>query len=128
MPITYEIDAEPGIIFERWSGEILPSDMGEHWVKLSMDTQRSGIYRNLVDVSDATPLFTGAEFWKQVDDNYREKMDQHHRMVAVLVNDEVHEKVARMWVAISAKTVTTRIFYSRDQAMEWLKAGSVRQP
>lgn len=128
MPITYEIDAEAGIIFERWCGEILPPDMGEHWVKLSMDTRQSGIYRALVDVSEATPLFPGAEFWKQVDDNFREKMDQQHRMVAVLVNDEAHEKVARMWVAISAKTVTTRIFYSRDQAMEWLKAGSVQQP
>ena len=126
MPITYEIDVEAGIIFQRWFGEILPPDMGEHWTKLTIDTHLSGIYRTLVDVSEATPLFTGAEFWKQVDDNYREKMDQNHRKVAVLVNDEAHEKVARMWVAISAKTVTTRIFYSRDQALEWLKADSVQ--
>jgi hypothetical protein len=123
MPITYVIDPQAGIQFSRWSGDILPSDLASHWAILNEDQNAQEVSLVLADLREANLDFTGAEFWKAVDDHFREAIAVRSFKNAVLVANVHQELAAKRWISIAPKTVVARVFWDEDQAKTWLKSG-----
>jgi hypothetical protein len=120
MPITYDIDTEAGKLFVNWHGKITLEEITRHWNTLLNDGKIPMVARVLTDLRDSTILFTGAEFWRTIDNHYRETLGLKTVIVAILVANEEQEKLARIWKSLAPKTVTVNIFSARNQAYAWL--------
>lgn len=124
MPISYQIDQGSGTLFVKMSGEVLPQELVRHWAALTEDPNVQSVSHALTDITESTPVFTGPELWKTLDDYFRETIDQMAIRQALLVANDQQEQAARTWIAIVPKTIVARVFYDRDQALEWLENGS----
>jgi hypothetical protein len=122
MPITYKIDQDSGIYHERWFGEILPLEMGQHWIALMNDPNYQDVYLCIADIREARLVFTGRELWNTVDDCFRETHGSKVIKVAVLVTNAQQEQFARKWIYIVPQSVSASIFFNEEQAQEWLKS------
>jgi hypothetical protein len=121
VPISYQIDQDSGTLFVKMSGEILPQELVRHWAALTEDLNVQSVSHALTDIRESTPVFTGPELWKILDDHFRETIDQMAIRQALLVANDQQEQAARKWIAIVPATIVARVFYDRDQALEWLK-------
>lgn len=120
MPIRYNIDVEAGILFVNWHGEVSLQELARHWDTLLSDGAFPQISRALTDLRGSTFAFSTAEFWRTIDDHYRDAIALKTFKVAILLAHEDHEKYAGIWKALVPKTVTVGLFYDFDQASAWL--------
>lgn len=122
MTITYVIDPLSGIQFTRWSGDILSSDLASHWANLNEDRDAQGISLVLTDLQEANLDFTGTEFWKAVDDHFREPLAERSMKNSILVANAQQELAARRWISIAPKGVVVKVFWDENLAKAWLKS------
>lgn len=120
MPITYTIDPQAGLLRVTWSGEVSLQELAEHWDRLLKDVAFPGVARALTDLRASTFAFEGAEFWRTIDDHYRDAISLKSFQVAILVANRDQEKYAGIWKTLVPKTVTVSIFEDSRQALAWL--------
>jgi hypothetical protein len=123
MPITYRIDGDSGILFVKMFGNILTSDIKEHWIDLAEDPSAAKTHRRLVDIREASFMIKGADIWRRVDEFYRKAVGERSIKVAIIAANDEQEVIFRKWAAVIPTNVKTKIFNDLNQAMEWLKDG-----
>lgn len=120
MPITYDIDTEAGVVFVNWHGDVSLQELEQHYIKLLNDKCFLKMHRALTDLRLSKLVFTSTEFWKTIDNIYRDAVARKPFKVAILVANEEHHKYAGIWKTLMPKTVTAAIFYDPIQASAWL--------
>ena len=120
MPITYNIDTEAGVVFVNWHGDVSLQELERHYNKLLNDENFTNIPRAFTDLRYSKLIFTSTEFWKTIDNIYRDAVEKKLLRVAILVANEEHNKYAGIWKTLMPKTVSAAIFYDPIQASAWL--------
>jgi hypothetical protein len=128
MPITYTIDAEAGILSVKWHGEVSLQELARHWDTLLNDSAFLEISRALTDLRASTFAFSHTEFWRTIDNHYRDAIEFKSFRVAILVASEDHERYAGIWKTLVPKTVTVRLFHDSAPASAWLRSGQDSEP
>ena len=122
MPIRYDIDVASGILFVKWHGEVSLLELAHHWDTLLSDEAFPEISCAITDLRESTFAFSNAEFWRTIDNHYRDAVEHKTFKVAILVANEDHEKYAGIWKTLVPKSVTVSLFHDPDQASAWLSS------
>src|SRR5688500_18067197 len=85
MPITHSIDADRGLIFETWQGDVTAADLRRFWLGYLADPQVMALRRTLVDMREARIVFTGSEFFDLVWDVAKPGLAGRRWMTAIVV-------------------------------------------
>jgi len=128
MPIRYHIDAESGILTVKWQGEVSLQDLARHWDTLLSDDAFPGISLAITDLRESTFAFSSAEFWRTIDNHYRDPIELKPFKVAILVANENHERHVGIWRALVPRTVTVGLFHDPTHAAAWLQSDPDPEP
>lgn len=120
MPITYTIDAATGTLFVTWQGAVSLQELAQHWDRLFQDEAFATVACALTDLRASTFQFTGGEFWRTIDDHYREAVERKPFKVAILAGSQEHARHVGIWKTLVPKTIQARLFHDREEALRWL--------
>jgi hypothetical protein len=120
MPITYSIDADLGVIFEAWQGDVTAADLRRYWQAYLADPRVMALRRTLVDLREARILFTGPEFFDLVADVVKPALGGRRWTTAIVVARAVQFGVSKQYQAFAETYSRDAIFEDYDAALRWL--------
>lgn len=124
MGITYEIDAEAGIVFERWTGRITATDLAAHWRTMVRDARVTSCTLDMADIRECEIEFSG-EAMRQLVETILEPVFRGRQLrLAVLVQAAVQFGVARQHRAFSGTFAEVAVFTDELEAREWILSQS----
>ena len=121
MPITYSIDPQLGVIFEKWSGDVLASDLASYWRSYLADPEVIAISRTVVDLRDSNPRFTGAELADLINTIVLPVLAGREWVTAIVVGKPVHVGVSRQYQVFAERYSRDAIFEEPEQALVWVQ-------
>jgi len=121
MPITYSIDPQQGVIFEKWSGDVLASDLGSYWRSYLADPEVIAIRKTVVDLRDSNPRFTGAELADLINTIVLPVLAGREWVTAIVVGKPVHVGVSRQYQVFAERYSRDAIFEEPEQALAWVR-------
>ena len=121
MPITYSIDPQQGVIFEKWSGDVLASDLASYWRSYLADPQVIAIRKTVVDLRDSNPRFTGAELADLIDTIVLPVLAGREWVTAIVIGGPVHVGVSRQYQVFAERYSRDAIFEEPEQALVWVQ-------
>jgi hypothetical protein len=121
MPITYSIDPQQGVIFEKWSGDVLASDLASYWRSYLADPQVIAIRRTVVDLRDSNPRFTGAELADLINTIVLPVLAGRGWVTAIVIGKPVHVGVSRQYQVFAERYSRDAIFEEPEQALVWVQ-------
>jgi hypothetical protein len=121
MPITYSIDPQLGVIFEKWSGDVLASDLASYWRSYLADPQVMAIRKTVVDLRDSNPRFTGAELSDLINTIVLPVLAGREWVTAIVVGKPVHVGVSRQYQVFAERYSRDAIFEEPEQALVWVQ-------
>ena len=127
MPITYSIDAERGLIFESWSGDVSASDLADYWRAYLADPEVMAIRRTVVDLRDSNPTFTGAELSSLIHNIVFDVLGERDWITAIVVAKPLQFGVSRQYQVFAECYSRDAIFEDPDLALAWIQ-GQQRAP
>ena len=127
MPITYSIDAERQIIFERWSGDVSGADLARYWRAYLADPHVLAIRRTVVDLRESNPTFTGAELASLIHTLVFDVLRGRDWITAIVVARPVQFGVSRQYQVFAECYSRDSIFEDLDLALAWIQ-GQERAP
>jgi len=127
LPITYSIDAERGLIFESWSGDVSASDLADYWRAYLADPEVMAIRRTVVDLRDSNPTFTGAELSSLIHNIVFDVLGERDWITAIVVAKPLQFGVSRQYQVFAECYSRDAIFEDPDLALAWIQ-GQQRAP
>ena len=127
MPITYSLDAERGLIFESWSGDVSASDLADYWRAYLADPEVMAIRRTVVDLRDSNPTFTGAELSSLIHNIVFDVLGERDWITAIVVAKPLQFGVSRQYQVFAECYSRDAIFEDPDLALAWIQ-GQQRAP
>jgi hypothetical protein len=121
MPITYSIDPQHGVIFEKWSGDVPASDLASYWRSYLADPQVLAIRKTVVDLRDSNPTFTGAELADLINTVVLPVLAGREWVTAIVVGRPVHVGVSRQYQVFAERYSRDAIFEEPEQALAWVQ-------
>lgn len=121
MPITYSIDPQQGVIFEKWSGDVLASDLASYWRSYLADPEVIAIRKTVVDLRDSNPRFTGAELADLINTIVLPVLAGREWVTAIVVGKPVHVGVSRQYQVFAERYSRDAIFEEPEQALAWVR-------
>src|SRR3954470_9909303 len=121
MPITYEVDPEQNLIYERWSGYVNARALGEHWHQYLVDPAVIACRRTLVDLRDAHIDFTGSELRHLVRTLVEPVLAGRAWTTALLVGRPSQRGSAHQYQVYAESYSEDAIFEDEDEALTWLR-------
>ena len=121
MPITYSIDPQQGVIFEKWSGDVLASDLASYWRSYLADPEVIAIRKTVVDLRDSNPRFTGAELSDLINTIVLPVLAGREWVTAIVVGKPVHVGVSRQYQVFAERYSRDAIFEEPEQALVWVQ-------
>jgi len=121
MPITYSIDPQLGVIFEKWSGDVLASDLASYWRSYLADPEVIAIRKTVVDLRDSNPRFTGAELADLINTIVLPVLAGREWVTAIVVGKPVHVGVSRQYQVFAERYSRDAIFEEPEQALVWVQ-------
>jgi len=121
MPITYSLDAQQGIIFERWSGDVSASELACYWRSYLADPQVMAIRKTVVDLRESNPTFTGAELSGLIDTIVLPALAGRDWITAIVVQKPIQFGVSRQYQVFAEYYSRDAIFHEPDQALQWIQ-------
>jgi hypothetical protein len=121
MPITYSIDPQQGVIFEKWSGDVLASDLASYWRSYLADPEVIAIRRTVVDLRDSNPRFTGAELAELINTIVLPVLAGRGWVTAIVIGKPVHVGVSRQYQVFAERYSRDAIFEEPEQALVWVQ-------
>ena len=121
MPITYSIDPQLGVIFEKWSGDVLASDLASYWRSYLADPEVIAIRKTVVDLRDSNPRFTGAELADLINTIVLPVLAGRGWVTAIVVGKPVHVGVSRQYQVFAERYSRDAIFEEPEQALVWVQ-------
>ena len=121
MPITYSIDPQQGVIFEKWSGDVLASDLASYWRSYLADPEVIAIRKTVVDLRDSNPRFTGAELADLINTIVLPVLAGREWVTAIVVGKPVHVGVSRQYQVFAERYSRDAIFEEPEQALVWVQ-------
>jgi hypothetical protein len=121
MPITYSIDPQLGVIFEKWSGDVLASDLASYWRGYLADPQVIAIRKTVVDLRDSNPRFTGAELSELINTIVLPVLAGREWVTAIVIGKPVHVGVSRQYQVFAERYSRDAIFEEPEQALVWVQ-------
>lgn len=122
MPISYRVDADRGVVFTTWDGDVTIDDQVQHWRRLLADPAALAARRSIVDVRAGRPLFTGAEMRTALHDVAMPKLRTHPWITAIVVGNAVQFGVSRQFEMIASQVTSGSVFEDPDEALAWVMA------
>ena len=121
MPITYSIDPQQGVIFEKWSGDVLASDLASYWRSYLADPEVIAIRRTVVDLRDSNPRFTGAELAELINTIVLPVLAGREWVTAIVIGRPVHVGLSRQYQVFAERYSRDAIFEEPEQALSWVQ-------
>ena len=121
MPITYSIDPQQGVIFEKWSGDVQASDLASYWRSYLADPEVIAIRRTVVDLRDSNPRFTGAELAELINTIVLPVLAGRGWVTAIVIGKPVHVGVSRQYQVFAERYSRDAIFEEPEQALVWVQ-------
>lgn len=122
MPISYSIDYDRRVIFERWSGEIRISDLSEYWERYLADPDVMAIRRTLVDLRESRILFKGSDLSDLIQSLAMPRLKGMDWKTAIVTEHPVQFGVSRQYQVFAERYSRDSIFHEREAALAWLLA------
>lgn len=123
MPITYSISADKAVIHEVWVGDISIKDLKEYWATYLQDPDVMTIRKTLVDLRQATILFTGQELSNLIR-IVVPVLQGKDWITALLVEEAVQFGVSRQYQVFAELYSNDSIFHDPKKAEQWLRQQS----
>lgn len=120
MSLSYRVDAENRLLLVRADGPITLESFRLHWKEVFTDREAMNCSRVLVDVRGAEIKFAGPEIMELTRSVYAPKIRGRRFRVAVVVDGMLQFGVARQLQMVADAEHTHRVFFDRDEAMDWL--------
>jgi hypothetical protein len=120
MPITYWIDSQQQVIFERWSGDVSASDLARYWRGYLADPQVMAIRKTVVDLRESNPTFSGAELAGLIDTIVRPTLAGRDWITAIVVDKPVQFGISRQYQIFAEFYSQDAIFHDLGRASEWV--------
>jgi hypothetical protein len=122
VPITYSIDADLGVILERWQGDVTAADLRRYWEGFLADPQVMALRRTLVDLREARILFSGPELSDLVWDVVKPALGGLGWTTAIVVGRAraVQFGVSKQYQVFAQAYSRDAIFEDYDEARRWL--------
>jgi hypothetical protein len=118
LPVTYEIDAEQGIVTTRLWGVVTDDEVYEHNERLRSDPGFHSAYRQLVDMSGITEA---AVTTTMIAETARKQLFTPGSRRAMFASTDEVFGLARMFALRSEPGgQTIEVFRNRSEAEEWL--------
>ena len=122
MPITYSIDRDQRVIFEKWTGEVTAAELRDYWRRFLADLEVMALRRTLVDLRQCRVLFTGTELSSLVRYLVIPTLEGRDWKTAIVVENLVHFGVSRQYQVFAESYIKDSIFVDPAAALEWLLA------
>lgn len=122
MPITYSIDRDQRVIFEKWTGEVTAAELRDYWRRFLADLEVMALRRTLVDLRQCRVLFTGTELSSLVRYLVIPTLEGRDWKTAIVVENLVHFGVSRQYQVFAESYSKDSIFVDPAAALEWLLA------
>jgi len=122
LPITYSLDAERGLIFESWSGDVSASDLADYWRAYLADPEVMAIRRTVVDLRDSNPTFTGAELSSLIHNIVFDVLGERDWITAIVVAKPLQFGVSRQYQVFAECYSRDAIFEAPEEALAWIQS------
>ena len=120
MPISYTVDAERRVVFERWSGSVTAKDISDYWHTLTHDRHALSIRRSLADLRGMEIRFSEVDFFFLIRTVALPGLG-NFKWTAAIVADRNAVRALRRQVQIYMQTFSRSMKFSdRDAALEWV--------
>lgn len=124
MGITYAVDAEAGVVLERWTGKITATDVAAHWSSMVSDVRVTSCSVDMADIRECEIEFSGEAMRQLVETILEPVFRGRHLKLAVLVQAAVQFGVARQHRAFSGTFAEVAVFTDELEAREWILSQS----
>ena len=121
MPITYSIDLDRRLIFERWTGDVSGADLARYWRDYLADPQVMAIRRTIVDLRESNPTFTGMELSSLIHTVVFNALEGRDWTTALVVAKPLQFGVSRQYQVFAECYSRDAIFEDPDLALEWIQ-------
>ena len=123
--ISYEIDSKRGLLFERFSGRTTVSDVGEHIIRYTNDSNFSPNYPSIVIIESDNEIHLPTDyeinFLRKIF-NELGKVRSGVRVAAVCEDSVTLELVKFSLSFIAQEGFEFRAFVDQEQAISWANA------
>ena len=123
MGVRWSIDfgGDPQDVTVTTSGAATPQGFARMNAELVEDEQFRAGMLVLVDHTDlvVNDLTSGGVRW--ISDDFSRRGDLRSMVVAIVAPRPLQFGISRMSTAMADATETVRVFYTRDEAMDWLR-------
>ena len=120
MPITYTIDYNQKLISEEWTGEIRANDLADYWKRYLSNPDVLAIRRTIVDLRQAVILFNGADMNYLIQSIVRPILAGRNWKTAIVIEKPLQLGISRQYQAFAERYSKDEIFYTIDEARNWL--------
>jgi hypothetical protein len=122
LGITGEVDAEAGVILERWTGVVTSADVEAYWTKLVSDPRVLACTASLANISECTLQLSGGDVQRLAMKILAPVFQGRKMKSAVVVDDPVQYGVARQYRAYASSFTESAIFTDIDAARAWIRS------
>ncbi|MGO9015215.1 MAG: hypothetical protein ACLQF0_09570 [Dissulfurispiraceae bacterium] len=120
MPISYTVDEEARVIYEKWVGDIYATDLASYWKDYLKDPIVLEIRRTLVDLREAKVCFKGEDFSQLIPSIVLPILGKRTWKTAILVNEPYQYGVSMQYHVFADIYSCDAVFYDREKALSWL--------
>jgi len=121
-PLVYEIDAAAGLVSAKASGTLTFFAIANYASSLRLDRRFSPGFSEIVDLRSVESVSLSAREAMALADNIDPFSNSSRR--AFIVQSQAQINAAHLHRILRPQTKTIRVFYSIDEAREWISATS----
>jgi len=116
-----------GLVWGTFHGDVTMANIAETYAAYQQHPNSGPEIDELLDFSDASVATIRAKEFEIIRAFMSSQSDRHHTRSAIVVNTKLEYGLSRMMGGLMSKDVPVDrgVFYSADDALEWLRPGQV---